>query len=121
VSVGTGPEWWRPPVWSCRQEEASGQQIEPCPAEHLTFQQLQSVDVPFNGPLTPGQRHCGLDGGIVRAEASGETSEWRETTGGGACQPRLQLDWLALADEAGKILREGHGLCQRGRVRREPS
>jgi hypothetical protein len=53
ASAGTGSEWWGTPAWSCRQEEASGQQIEPGPAEHLTLQHLQAVDMPFNGALTP--------------------------------------------------------------------
>jgi hypothetical protein len=37
--------------WSGREEEASGQQIEAGPAEHLALQQLQPVDVPFDGAL----------------------------------------------------------------------
>jgi hypothetical protein len=53
-------------AWSCRQEEASGQQIEPGTAKHLALEHLQAVDVPFDGALTPGQRHRRLDSGQVR-------------------------------------------------------
>jgi hypothetical protein len=65
VIAGTGLEWWMTRAWLCRQQEAPGQQIEPGPAEHLTLEQLQAIDVPFDGSLTPGQRHPGLDGGII--------------------------------------------------------
>jgi hypothetical protein len=102
---------------SGRQEEASGQQIEPGPAEHLALEQLQAVDLAFDGSLAPGQRDGGLDGGIVRLEPSGETPEGRERTGGCTCQPRLQGAWLTPADEGGKVLREGHRLRQLGRLR----
>jgi hypothetical protein len=62
--------------------------------------------------LTPGQRHRGPGGLIVCAESSGETSEGREGTGGGARQPRIKLGRLALADHASKVLRQRHRLCQ---------
>jgi hypothetical protein len=39
--------------WSGREEEASGQQVEAGPAEHLALQHLQAVDVPFDRSLTP--------------------------------------------------------------------
>ena len=57
VIVGTGSEWWMTRAWLCRQQEAPGQQIEPGPAEHLTLEQLQAIDAPFDGSLAPGQRH----------------------------------------------------------------
>ncbi len=75
--------------WSGRQEEASGQQIEPRSAIHLPLKHLQAVDVPFDRSLTPGQRHPGLDGSIVLTEFSGETLEGREGTSGRARQPRV--------------------------------
>ena len=53
-----------------------------------------------------------MDGGLVRAQSSRETPEGREGTGGGTRQPRTQLDRLALADEAGEVLRERHRLRQ---------
>jgi hypothetical protein len=116
ASGGTSPEWGMTRAWSCRQEKASCQQIEPGSAKHLALQHLQAVDVPFNRPLTPGQRHPGLDGGVVRPESSGETTEGREGARGGARQPWLELSRLALADQAGEVLRERHRLCQRGRL-----
>jgi hypothetical protein len=45
-------------AWSGRQEKASGQQIEPGPAEHLAFEYPQAVDVPFS--RKPRQRVLGL-------------------------------------------------------------
>jgi hypothetical protein len=72
--------------------------------------------VAFDEALTPGQRHRRLDGGQVRPEPSGEAPEWREGTGGGARQPRTQLGRLALADEAGEVLRQGHRPREFGRL-----
>jgi hypothetical protein len=97
-------------VWSCRQEEASSQQIEPCSAKPLSLEHLQAIDLPFDGALTPGQGHGGLDGGQVRPEPFGEASAGREGALGRTRQPWFELGWLALADEAGKILRQCHRL-----------
>jgi hypothetical protein len=97
-------------AWSGCQQEASGQQIEPGPAKHLTLQHLQAVDVPFDRPLTPGQGHRGLNSAVVRAEPSGETPEGRKATGGGARQPRIELGRLTLADEAREVPCERHRL-----------
>jgi hypothetical protein len=72
--------------------------------------------VPVAGALTPGQGHGGVDGGQVRPESFGEAPAGREGAPGGARPPRRPLGWLALADEAGKLLRECHRLCQRGRL-----
>ena len=104
-------------AWSCREEEASGEQIEPCPAEHLALEQLQAVDVPFDRALTPGQRDGGLDGGIIRTQPFGKAPKGGESARGGACQPWIELGRLALADEGGEVLRERYGLRQRGRLR----
>jgi hypothetical protein len=41
-------------AWSGRQEETSGEQIESRPAKHLALEQLQAIDVPCDGALTPG-------------------------------------------------------------------
>jgi hypothetical protein len=105
------------PAWSCCQEEASGQQIEPRPAKHLALEQLQPIDVPFDRALAPRQRDRGLDGGIVRAQPSGKAPEGQEGAGGRAGQPWFELGRLARADEGGEVLRERDGLCQFGRLR----
>jgi hypothetical protein len=77
-------------AWLCRQEEASGQQIEPRSAIYVPFQHLQASDVPFDRALTPGQGDRCLNGGVVPTESSGETLEWLEATGGRARQPRVK-------------------------------
>lgn len=46
-------EWSTAVGCSRRQEEASGQEIELGPAEHLAFEHLQAVDLAFDGALTP--------------------------------------------------------------------
>ena len=99
-------------AWSGRQEKAAGPPIEPGPAEHLALEPLQAVDVPFDRPLTPGQRHPGLDSGHICPEPFGKTPEGREGTGGGTFQPGFELSRLMLPDEAGEVLRQGHRLCQ---------
>jgi hypothetical protein len=106
-----------PRAWSCRQAEASGQQIEPGPAEHLALQHLQAVDVPFNGALTPRQRHRCRDSSVILTQASGKAPEGRESAGGSARQPWIELGRLALADEGGEVLCERHGFRQLGRLR----
>jgi hypothetical protein len=105
------PEWWMTKHWSGRQEKASGQQIEPCSAIHVPLQHLQPIDLAFDGSLTPGQSHGGMDGGHVRPEPCGEAPEGREGARGGTSQPWFELGRLTLADQAGKVLRERHGLC----------
>ncbi len=97
---------------SGRQEEASSQQIEPGPAIHVPFQHLQPINLPFDRALTPGQGDGGLDGAVIRTKSSGKTPEGRQGALGGTCQPRVELGRLALTDEGGEVLREGHGLCQ---------
>jgi hypothetical protein len=97
---------------SCRQQKASGQQIEPRSAKHLALEQLQAVDLAFDGALTPGQGHGGLDGGPVGPKPFGKASERGEGALGGTHEPRFELGRLALADEGGEVLRECHRLCQ---------
>jgi len=104
---------------SCRQEEASGEEIETCPAKHLALQHLQTIDLAFNRSLTPRQRHRRLDGGHVRSEPFGKAPEGREGARGGTYQLWFELGRLTLADQAGKVLRQRHGLCQRGELRGE--
>jgi hypothetical protein len=87
---------------SGRQEEASGQQIDSRSAKHLTLQHLQAINLPFDRALTPRQRHCCLDGGIVLVEPSGEAPKGRESTRGGARQPRLELGRLVLRTRPAK-------------------
>ena len=89
-----------------------GQEIEACPAEHLTLQHLQAIDLAFDRALAPGQRDRCLDGSDVRPEPSGETPEGREAARGGAYQPWCKVCGLALADEGGEVLRERYGLRQ---------
>jgi hypothetical protein len=83
----------------------------------LAFQHLQPINLPFDGALTPGQGDGGLDDAVVRTKPSGKTPEGREGALVGTHQPWFELGRLALADEGGEVLRECHGLCQRGRLR----
>ena len=101
-------------AWSRRQEEPSGQQVEPSSAKHLALQHLQAVDLPFGRSLAPGQRHPGLDRGIVPSSSFSKALEGREGARGGAYQPRVELSRLALTDEAGEVLRERDSLRQSG-------
>jgi hypothetical protein len=107
-------------AWSCRQEEASGQQIEPCPAKHLALQHLQTIDLAFDRSLTPRQCHRCLDGGHVRPEPLRKAPQGREGALGGGSQPWVERCRLAPADQPGKVLRERHSFRQRGRLLGEP-
>lgn len=78
ANVGVGLPRWMTSAWLGRQKNASGQQIEPRSGKHLALEQLQAVDLPFDGALNPGQGHGGLDGGQVRPEPFGEASEGRQ-------------------------------------------
>ena len=99
-------------AWSGRQEEASGQQIEPCPAIHVPFQHLQPINLPFDRALTPGQGDGGLDGAVVCTKPSGKPPEGGQGALVGTRQPWFELGRLALADEGGEVLRERHRLGQ---------
>ena len=101
---------------SGREEEASGQPIARGSTTHLARAHLEAVDVPFDRPLTPGQRDGGLDGSIVRAEASSKTPEGREGACGRACQPWCKVRGLALTDEGGEVLCQCYRLCELGRL-----
>ena len=81
-----------------------------CATKHLALQHLQTIDLAFDRALTPRQRDGGLDGGQVRPEPFGEASEGREGALGGTRQSWFELGRLALADEAGEVLRECHRL-----------
>jgi hypothetical protein len=102
--------------WSCRQKEAAGQPIEPCPAKHLTLQHLQAMDLAFDRSLAPWQRDRRLASSDGRLEPSGEAPEGWEGARGGARQPRFKMCGLTLADQAGEVLCERHRLCQLGRL-----
>jgi hypothetical protein len=102
-------------AWSCRQEEAAGKEIHMCTAKHLALQHLQTIDLAFNRSLAPRQRHRRLDGGYVCVEPFGKAPEGREGARGGAYQPWFELGRLTLADQAGKVLRQRHGLCEHQR------
>src|SRR5262249_9340011 len=99
-------------VWDTRspasrgQQEAAVQEIEARPAKHLALQHLQTIDVPFHGPRTPGQRHACFDRLIVLREPGGEASYGVDGTRSGALQPGFQLCRLSLAHQGREILRE---------------
>jgi hypothetical protein len=98
--------------WLGCEEEAPSQQIELGAAKHLALEQLQAIDLPFDGALTPGQRDPGLHGGIIGTSSFGKAPEGRESALGGTRQPGGELGRLALADEAGEVLCEHDGLRQ---------
>jgi hypothetical protein len=113
------PELWTATDRSRRQQEPSGEAIEACPAIHLALEHLQVVDLAFEGALTPGQGHGGVDGGHVRPEPFGEAPEGREGARGGTSQPWVEPCRLAPADQAGNVLRQRHSSRQWRSVRRE--
>ena len=53
-------------VWDTRspvsrgQQEAAAQEIEARAAKHLALEHFETIDVPFHGTRTPGQRHLRL-------------------------------------------------------------
>jgi hypothetical protein len=103
-------------AWSGRQEEASSEEIEAGPAEHLALEHLQAIDLAFDLSLVLGQCHRRLDGGHIRSEPFGKAPEGREGTLGGTSQPWFELGRLALADEAREVPCEGHRLRELGRL-----
>src|SRR5918997_4647621 len=94
------------------QEKTSGQQIERGAAEHLALEHLQTINLPFDGALTPGQGDGGLNGAVVRTQSFRKAPEGRQGARGGTAQPGVELGRLALPDQAGEVLRQRDGLRQ---------
>src|SRR5262249_18303678 len=88
------------------QHEATAEEIEARPAKHLTFEHLEAIDMPLHGAARPGQGHAGFDGGIVVAEPTRKASYGLQHTRARPLQPWIQVLGLALADQAGEVLRE---------------
>ena len=87
-----------PRAWSGRQQETLGQQIHVGPATHLALEHLETVEVPFERALTPGQGDSCLARGVILTQAFGQAPEGRQGARGGARQPWIELSRLALAD-----------------------
>jgi hypothetical protein len=105
-----------PRPWSCRQKKALGQQIEPRSPEHLALEPLQAGALPCDRSLTPGPRDSCLHGGVILTPSFGNAPKGGESARGGARQPWIALDRLALADEASAVLCQRHRLRQLGRL-----
>jgi hypothetical protein len=114
-----GVTWCVTPAWAGRQEETSGQQRKPGPADHLAREPRQAGDGPFEGALTPRPRDGGVDGGQVRPEPVGEAPAGRQGARGGPSHPGVERGRLAPADAAGALLRQGHRRGQRRGRRRQ--
>jgi hypothetical protein len=70
----------------------------------LAFEQLQTVDMPLDGAIAPGQRQAGRDGGQIVLEALGKARQRGNPTGGGLGHPRRERLALALAHQGEKCL-----------------
>src|SRR6266446_4983679 len=93
-----------PPSWD--QHEAAAEEIEACPAKHLALQHFQALDMPLHRARTPGQRHPSFDRLVVLLQPCGEAAQGLQRTGSRTLEPGIELRWLPLADQGGKVLRE---------------
>jgi hypothetical protein len=85
------PEWWMTEHWSCRQEKASGQQIEPRSAIHLALHEPQAMDRAFRRAIAPLQGQPGFNRNQVVLQSPREASEFLNSTVGGLRYPRFQV------------------------------
>src|SRR5215472_16480269 len=75
---------------SCAEQRELG---PPIPAH---FAELESVDMPFERPLAPGQRQAGPHRGLVWSDASGKGLEFRQVARFYLAELRVQLRSLTL-------------------------
>ena len=54
--------------------EAAAEEVEARPAEHLTFQHFQAINMALDRARTPGEGDAGCDRGIIRGEPSREAA-----------------------------------------------
>ena len=74
--IGSGPLSVMPiGTWSRGPEDATAEEIEPGPSEHLALQHLEPVDVALDRPRAPGERQAGDDSVLIAAEAGHEGVE----------------------------------------------
>jgi hypothetical protein len=95
--------------WS--EEETATEEIEMCPPKHLALQHFQAIDMAFDGAGAPRQRDPGFDRRIVLLEPSRKTLERPQRAARRTGEPGIQLGWLPLAYQGGKVC------CQVDRLR----
>src|SRR5258707_14225516 len=99
-------------AWSTHEAAAEG--IKARATNHLTFQHFETIDMAIDRAGRPGQGHPRFDRRIVVPEPVGKALQGLQRTSRRALQPGLQRVRLPLAHELGKVLREVHGLGDRG-------
>ena len=87
-----------------RSKEATGQQIELGTAKHLSFDQLQAIDVAFHRARAPGQRQASGDRVEITTEAFGQPLEGPERALRGLREPLLQADGTPAPQQVSKGL-----------------
>ncbi len=95
-------------------KDAEAQQIEAGSAIHLAFDELESVDLPFDVALTPWQRQGGFGCSEVSFEPCGEARQGCVFRGS---DPRDQSRRLPLTDDAEEVLGQVRDLLDLGEVR----
>jgi len=83
-------------------KDAEAQKIEARTAVHLSLDELESMDLPFNVALTPWQCQGGLGRFQISFEPGGEAGQCGVF---GSCDPRDQRWQVPLTDDAEKVLR----------------
>lgn len=87
-------------------QHTNAQQVEFRPPVHLALYELQSMNVPFDGPRTPGQGERSSHGGLVTLQLPGEAME----RGFISCRaPGQPGRGIALAHHAMKLFGQFYG------------
>ena len=84
-------------------EDAQAQQIELGAAIHGALDELQSVDVPFDGAIAPGLLKSGEESVFVALEVPGKIGE---RTGQGGALPSWPSGRILFADHAEELSRQ---------------
>ena len=83
-------------------QDAHPQQIQLSPAIHLSFNQLQAVDLPFGLAITPRQAECGYHRRFVNQDTADKTDQLDQPATQYGGDPGIQVLGAVLTGQCDK-------------------
>jgi hypothetical protein len=93
---------------SCCSDQSGLEQVKLGATIHLTFNELELGDLPFD--LTVGPDRC-ADGGLIIGDTLGKGCD---QAGAGLCDPRIEPGDILLADHDVEVVNDPTRLCSIG-------